>query len=204
MIEISGDSAEYEYINKGIELSKDVDGLCIELGLRRGMGTKTIIDGIKEFCPNKVSIAVDPYGNIEYFHKENDLIRLDYTNTMKNETMQSIHAYAENQNVHFIPFILEDVEFFNAFPDGVPIYLDSKKIINKYSFVHLDAGHAHHDIITQISFFEKRMDVGSCIVFDDVVGFYDHDLIETILFRIGFELIIKGNKKALYIKREQE
>lgn len=200
-IGIFGDSSEYEYITKGVELSKDVDGLCIELGLRRGFGTKTIMDAIKEFCPHKTSVAVDPYGNIEYFHKENERVRLDYTNQMRNDCMLALYAYSNVIGVNFQPYILEDIEFFDKYRDGVIIYDYNKTTVNKYSFVHFDAGHAHHDIITQIAFFEKRCESGSTWCFDDVVDFYDHDLIEVILFRIGFELLNKGGKKALYIRK---
>lgn len=201
MIGIEGDSAEYEYITEGVELSKNVYGLCIELGVRRGMGTKTIIDAIKEFCPDKVSVAVDPYGSIEYEHKEGEFVVLDYSNTMKNECMQSIHAYAEKQGVHFIPFILEDTEFFKRFPDGVPIYRNVKEIIGTYSFVHLDAPHAVEPLKVEIDFFHPRIPKGGCIVFDDVVDFYDHDgVTEPYIISLGYKLIKKGGKKALYQK----
>ena len=200
MTEILGDSAEYEFITEGVELSKDVDGLCIELGLRRGFGTKTIIDAIKDFCPDKVSIAVDPYGSIEYEHREGEFVVLDYSNTMKNECMQSIHAYAEEQGVHFIPFILEDTEFFKSFKDGVPIYRTVKQVINQYSFVHFDAPHAVLPLKTEIDFFNPRTPIGGAYVFDDI-DFYPHnEETEPYLFKLGFDLIKKGGKKALYRK----
>jgi hypothetical protein len=201
MIGIEGDSAEYEYITEGVELSKDVFGLCIELGVRRGMGTKTIMDAIKAYCPDKVSVAVDPYGNIEYFHKENEKIRLDYTNSMRYQCMQSLNAYADEIGVHFIPIVLEDTEFFKRYSDGVPMYRGYKSIINEYSFIHFDAPHAVAEIKEEIDFFHPRTKSGAVFCFDDVVGFYPHDEeIEPYLFALGYKLIKKGGKKANYIK----
>jgi len=199
MVGIQGDSAEYEYLTEAVRLSKDVKGLCIELGVRRGMGCKTLMDAVKEYCPDKSVIGVDPYGNIEYFHKENEKVRLDYTNTMKNEAMQALYAYSESIGVYFNHYTLEDTEFFNSFKNGVPIYKDFKEVINQYSVVHFDAPHAVKEILAEINFFKQRTPKGGCWIFDDILDFYPHDEeVEPFIIGLGFELIKKGNKKALY------
>lgn len=202
MSEILGDSGEYEMLTKAVELSKDVDGLCVELGLRLGMGTKTIIDAIAEYCPHKVAMAIDPYGSIIYEHREGQFCRLDYTEQMKNTCLGNMYPYATDKKVKFRFWELEDTEFFKRFKDGVPIYDLEKKIVNQYAMAHLDAPHGGEAIIAEIDFFKDRMDSGACIVIDDISpDFVDLEPVEKYLFHWGFELIDKGNKKALYQKK---
>src|SRR5690349_4073265 len=111
MIELPGDSGDYHLLTKGIELSSSVPGLTCEIGLRRGGGTKHIIDAIAQYCPDKVHIAIDPYGHIEYEHKQGEPVRLDYTNEMLCDCMGNVFPYAKSKNVHFVFFNLEDMEF---------------------------------------------------------------------------------------------
>jgi len=202
MVEIQGDSAEYEYLTEAVWLSKDINGLCIELGVRRGMGCKTLMDAVKEYCPDKSVIGVDPYGNIEYFHKENEKVRLDYTNTMKNEAMQALYAYSESIGVYLNHYTLEDTEFFNSFKNGVPIYKDFKEVINQYSVVHLDGPHSVGAILLEISFFNPRMNSGAVIVIDDIsIDFVDINPINNELERLGWDVLKQGNKKGVYQRK---
>lgn len=199
---ISTDSRDYELITQGMDLSSHVDGLCMEIGLRLGGGTKYIIDGIKTFCPHKTALAIDPYGSILYEHKENDFVRLDYTESMKAECLKSLYEYTKQVEVPFIFINLEDTEFFKRYADGIPVYNIEKQIINKYSFVHLDGPHAIEPIKAEIDFFLPRIDKGACLVFDDIGEdgdvYYDHSIIEDYLFKNGFKLINKTAKKGLY------
>lgn len=197
-IELPGDSEDYHLLTKGVELSKNVEGLTCEIGLRRGGGTKHIIDAISQHCPDKVHIAIDPYGHIEYEHKEAEKVRLDYTNDMYNDCMTNVFRYAKEKGVAFEFFKLEDTEFFKRFADGVPIYNHVKTIQDKYSFVHFDGPHAHQPLINEICFFIERCNSGACWCFDDVTGYYNHDAIEKMLFKNSFILIEKTNRKALY------
>lgn len=200
---LTGDSWDYDLITKGIELSKDTEGLCLEIGLRLGGGSKHIIDGIAEFCPHKIAVAVDPYGSILYQHKEGQFVRLDYTEDMKADCMINIYEYVKEKKVHFIFFNLEDTEFFERFDDGVPVYSIDKYLINKYSFVHFDGPHAVEPILDEINFFLSRTNSGACFVFDDISSvdvYYDHDTVEQYLFENGFKLIEKRDRKALYQK----
>ncbi len=199
-IELPGDSSDYHLLTKGVELSKGVNGLTCELGVRRGGGTKIIMDAMHLFCPGKVHVAVDPYGHIEYEHKEAQTIRLDYTNQMRNQCMANLFSYADIINETVLFFNLEDTEFFEKFDKGVPIYDLVKYIVNEYSFVHFDAAHAHDPLITEIDFFAPRTPKGGCWVFDDVVGYYDHDKVEVYILSKGFTLIEKTQHKALYAK----
>lgn len=200
-IQLNGDSWDYDLISKGVELSKNTEGACLEIGLRLGGGSKHIIDSIAKHCPNKVAIAIDPYGSILYEHKQDHFVRLDYTEEMKADCMSNIFPYCKEKNVHFIFINLEDTEFFKRYKNGVPVYRIHKELINKYSFVHFDGPHAVNPILEEINFFLTRIDNGACFCFDDVSTedvYYDHNEVERYLFRNGFKLIEKRDKKALY------
>lgn len=196
-IELPGDSDDYQLLTKGIELSKGVIGMTCEIGLRRGGGSKYIIDALVAHG-RKIHIAIDPYGSIEYEHKEGDFVRLDYTNEMRDECLSNLYAYTRQVEVSFLFFNLEDTEFFKRYSDGIPIYSESKYIKNQYSFVHFDGPHAVKPLQGEIDFFLPRTPVGACWVFDDVTNYYDHDIIEKRLFKSGFKLIEKLYHKALY------
>jgi hypothetical protein len=197
-IQLPGDSADYHILTKGVQLSASTQGLSCEIGLRRGGGSKHIIDAIADHCPGKVHIAVDPYGHIEYEHKEAQHVRLDYTNDMLADCMHNIYPFAQSRKVQFIFLNLEDTEFFTRYADGVPVYNLTKRLINNYSFVHFDGPHATLPLTREIEFFHQRALPGACWVFDDVIGYYNHDEIERYLFSIGWRLIEKTPHKALY------
>ena len=199
-IDLPGDSGDYHLLTEGVELSKHTVGMTCEIGLRRGGGTKVIIDAIAVHCPGKVHIAIDPYGRIPYEHKQDQPVRLDYTNEMLADCMTNVYRYAQERKVHFIFFNLEDTEFFKRYFDGVPVYELEKRIETKYSFVHFDGPHSVEPLMEEINFFTCFTPPGACWVFDDVVGYYDHDKIEAHLFAHGFKLIRKTHHKALYQK----
>lgn len=198
-ITLETDSGDYHLLTKGVELSRNTDGLTCEIGLRRGGGTKFIMDALAKYG-KKVHIAIDPYGSIEYEHKEGEVVRLDYTNQMRNECLSNLHAYAEQVQVPLLFWNLEDTEFFKRYSDGVPIYNQVKSIVNQYSFIHFDGPHAFKPLLAEIDFFKSRTPVGGCWCFDDVKGYYDHDAVEAEVLKLGFNLIEKGDKKALYQK----
>lgn len=197
--DLPGDSGDYELLALGVELSKATQGLTCEIGLRRGGGTKVIIDAIAQHCPGKVHIAIDPYGHIPYEHKEGQVVQLDYTNEMYNDCMTQVFDYAKSKGVPFLFFKLEDTEFFKRFGDGVPVYNIEKKIETNYSFVHFDGPHAEEPLMKEISFFSCFSPKGAVWVFDDVNGYYDHDKVEQFIFTCTkFKLITKKHHKALY------
>lgn len=195
---LPGDSWDYELLTEGVKLSKDVQGMTCEIGLRRGGGTLHIIDAIASHCPDKVHIAIDPYGSIDYEHKEKQFVKLDYTNDMKDECLSALHYYTQQKKVHFIFFNLQDGEFFDRYGDGVPVYNINKRMETKYSFVHFDGPHAVGPLLAEIDFFLPRIFIGACFCFDDVTDYYDHNAVEQYLFLKNFKLIKKTSKKALY------
>jgi hypothetical protein len=197
-IDLPGDSGDYHLLTKGIELSAHVPGMTCEIGLRRGGGTKHIIDALAIHAPHKAHIAIDPYGHIEYENKEGSFVRLDYTNEMRDECLGNLYPFAKEKKINFQFHNLEDTEFFKRYADGVPVYNHVKEVINSYSFVHFDGPHAAAPLMTEMGFFLFRTAPGSCWVFDDVTGYYDHDQIEQWLFIQNFKLIEKTWHKALY------
>jgi hypothetical protein len=173
-IDLPGDSGDYQLLTQGVQLSSAVAGITCEIGLRRGGGSKHIIDAISQHCPHKVHIAIDPYGHIPYEHKEGQVVQLDYTNEMYSDCMTNVHEYAKQKKVLFYFYPLEDTEFFSRFPDGVPVYQFNKRIEKKYSFVHFDGPHAVEPLMEEMLFFLYRINEGACWCFDDVNGYYDH------------------------------
>jgi hypothetical protein len=197
-LELPGDSGDYHLLTKGIELSANTPGMTVEIGLRRGGGTKTIIDALAQYAPHKIHIAIDPYGNIEYEQKEGRIVRLDYTNDMRDECLGNLYPYAKEKKINFQFFNLEDREFFKRYEDGVPVYDYKKRMEKEYSFVHFDGPHAELPLLWEMDFFLERATPGACWCFDDVTGYYDHEKIETVLFVADFKLIQKTWHKALY------
>lgn len=198
MINLPGDSGDYRLLTQGVHMSASVAGMTCEIGLRLGGGTKHIIDALALHAPSKVHIAIDPYGHIPYEHKEGQPVRLDYTNEMRDECLANLYAYVKEKKINFQFFNLEDTEFFKRYADGVPVYNLNKTIERNYSFVHFDGPHAVSPLLTEIDFFIEKALPGTCWCFDDVTGYYDHDVIEKVLFDLGFKLIEKTWHKALY------
>lgn len=198
IIDLPTDSGDYHLIRKGVEMCEHVQGMTCEIGLRRGGGTKVILDELFRTISKKTHIAIDPYGSIVYEHKEGERVVLDYSNDMRDECLANLYMYTRQLRIPFLFFNLEDTEFFERYADGVPIYNTTKQICNSYSFVHFDGPHAVAPLMEEIAFFHPRTPVGACWVFDDVTNYYDHDKIEKHLFKLGFVLIEKLYHKALY------
>lgn len=200
-IEFEGDSGDYEFLTEGVALSAQIEGICCEIGTRRGLSLKTIIDAVLANCPTKSVISIDPYGSILYQGREGQICRLDYTNQMKYECMAAIYTYLCDHPVDFHYFDVEDTVFFDKNAVGVDKYDLEHSILDTYSFVFFDGPHYLEAIFKEIDFFMPRTNIGGVWIFDDCTpDFYDHDVVEAKLFEIGFELIKKGNKKAVYRK----
>lgn len=202
MYEISGDSGEYEFLKDAVELSSSVEGMCVEIGLRRGMGTKTIIDAVRQYCPHKTVIAIDPYGSIPYVGREDiGEIRLDYDNSMKTDSMVAMWTYVAENPVNFRYECLTDEAFFEKYSAGVPKYDIEISIETSYSMAHLDGPHNYEHVSKEIIWFNHRMLSGAVIVIDDVTpDFIDIAPIETLLASLGWQLVRMGLKKGIWIK----
>lgn len=194
---ISGDSREYEFFDEAIKLLKNPIGVSVEIGVRRGMGTKCIIDAYRKYHPNiKLNhLGIDPYGNILYRTSDNDNGgRLDYTNKMKQEALLDlIKEYPEFNLIN-----LEDSEFFKRFADGYPIYDYEKKLLTQYEMVHFDGPHDTESVMKEVNFFLKRRPKQCVYIFDDI-DTHDIDKIGKHLIWNSFKEFKKGERKAVYI-----
>lgn len=200
---LSGDSDEYWFLTEAVELSKDVEGTCLELGLRLGKGTQTIIDAVRAYCPDKLVVSVDCYGNVPYTGREPDgETHYDYTDDMRNNCMADLWTYIKKNPVDY-RFIQEaDFHFFEDYKNGIMrYYYNGWHQENLYAMVHLDAQHTVADVNRQITWFEDRMETGATIVIDDVTpDFLDFEPIKQHLGVLGFEHIKTGGKKSLWKK----
>jgi len=193
---ISGDSKEYEFFDEAVKLLKNPIGVSVEIGVRRGMGTKSIIDAYRKYHPGlKLKhLGIDPYGDIIYRTADSDLGgRLDYTNKMKQEALLDI--IKEYPEFNFIN--LEDSEFFKRFADGYPVYDNEKKLLTQYEIVHFDGPHDTESVMNEVNFFVERKPEQCVYIFDDI-DTHDIDRIGEHLIWNGFKEIKKGNRKIIF------
>lgn len=202
MIELTGDSGEYEFLSEAVQLSSHVEGMCLEIGLRLGLGTKTIIDAVRQHCPHKTVISVDPFGSIPYVGREHvGEIRLDYDNPMKNKCMSNIWAYIVENPVNYRYECLTDYEFFEMYKNGVPKYDLEVSKENWYSMAHLDGPHNYEHVSVEAKWLNERMKKWAVIVLDDVTpDFIDIVPVNKLFDEMGWVLYKEGQKKNIYVK----
>lgn len=194
------DSGEYELLTEAVELSKDIEGVALEIGLRLGFGTATIIEAVAKFCPDKYVASMDPYGSILYEGREGQVCRLDYDETMRNTCLSNMYRFVIQHGVHWKLIELTDTDFFEQCRNGIIFYNLERVVINKYSLIHFDGPHNIEALKSEFSFFYPRMSVGGILCFDDCSpDFFDTDLLEE---HMGdkVEVVKKGVKKWLYRK----
>ena len=198
------DQLEQQLLYNAAVSIKDVDGIVCEIGLRDCGGMGIMMTGCLENDDySHRFIAIDPYGEIPYKWQEHMTVFTDYTNQMKNKALKNLYSFCELKEIDFNLYCMEDTEFFQRFPDGVPFYKRNiKTVVDKYALVHFDGPHAVNEIIAEIEFFKDRLSVGGMFVFDDAyVGYYNHDKVEDHLLKENcFELVGKETHKASYKK----
>jgi len=191
---IAGDSREYEILVEACESLTSDNLLTAEIGVRQGLGSKLILENLKN--KKHWHIGIDPYGNLSYEHFDDQpSIVCNYTNSMKVDLLRDLNF--EN----FTLYQLGDDEFMKSFHDGVPIYREKKEIINTYDLVHFDGPHKTVDVINEAIFFGKRSKPGSVFVFDDY-PYYDMDaVLKIIVNEFSFQLLKQGKSK-ISLKRK--
>ncbi len=199
---IEGDSGEYEFLKEAVYLSKDVEGILAEVGLRLGEGTKNIVDAAEQCRPGSTVLSIDPFGSILYVGREHiGPIRLDYTNDMYKQVLADMSLYVLHKNINWIPFKMTDKRFFESNFYGVELYELETTVCNKYSMVHLDGPHNYEHVSAECIWFNDRMDIGATMVIDDCTpDFIQIEPINQLLLGLGWELYKQGSKKNLYIK----
>lgn len=170
------DGVQYDILERAVEAVKDVPGLFLEIGTRRGGSLQIIIDAAIRTGQYRHVVSVDPYGNILY-NDGKEVTRYDYTNNMKKSAMRAIWEYVHDLPVNFIPICLTDREFMTRFRDGVPVYDEEPVTIGNYAFLFLDGPHDTGGVLEEVAFFAPRMPPGGNMVIDN----YDFFNVDRIL-----------------------
>jgi len=185
---IRGDSKDYNLLDNWVRSLKiKTNILTCEIGVREGLGSKIILDGIKSIQPhNFTHIGIDPYGNLKYQHYDNSpAYTADYTNDMRLQLEKDLSDYKE-----FKLFHMTDKEFIRRYPEYGPFH-----------FVHFDGPHMTKDVINETVFFAERSVLNTRFVYDDYQKF-DMKLILELLKYYDFETLDKGvNKICLERKK---
>lgn len=182
-MKIEGDSSGYEIFKNCISSLKNPIGVSLEIGIRRGLGSATIIDAYRDIHPDVdlIHIGIDPYGSLPYSLTEKNKEVLDYNTQMKRETLVALTTKYEEYN--FVP--MTDTFYFKAFKNGYPIYEDKEKLINQYELVHFDGQHDLKSVMKAVEFFTKRVADQTYFIFDDI-DVYDHSQVVSYVKNRGF------------------
>ena len=76
----------------------------------------------------------------------------------------------------------------------MPVYAETKDIVNEYALVFFDGPHDVKSIKLEVDFFMGRTAKQGVFVFDDVAS-YPHNIIHTHLLANGFELLEVGKQQ---------
>ena len=194
---IEGDSYDYELLDSAVKRIKNPIGSSFEIGVRRGGGSKTIIDAYRKYHPkltDLIHVGLDPYGDLPYnFSETVKNAKSDYTNLMKRETI--INFARKYQEFHFVN--LDTYEFFKRFSDGYPVYQKKKKIINKFEIVHFDGLHDLKSVTLEVEYFLRHLSEHTIFIFDDIDSF-DIERIEKLLQNNNFKIFESKERKASF------
>ena len=176
---IRGDSGEYDLLTKWANFDCEGHYSC-EIGVREGLGSKIIMDNIKN---NFIHIGVDPYGNLNYQHYDTSpSYTADYTDEMRDRLIEDMKPYAGKFHLANMTDTL-----FMCHPD----YNEKK-----YAFVHFDGPHMTKDVLTEAVWFANRSAPRTRFVFDDHKT-YSMDTIAYALTAFNFRTIEIGEHKIL-------
>ena len=200
---IEGDSKDYNLLTKAAERVSQLESkrplLTAEIGIRRGLGTKIIL----EYTRPKDSglhfhIGIDPYGNLNYPHYDDSEASVaDYDSKMKAE---HIKDFADKDNYQFLN--MTDMKFFEKYFTGVVFYNKGAEYhLNTYHLVHFDGPHMTAAVVAETVFFAQRSVVGSVFVFDDWQK-YDSQLVKNVAASFGFEFITNGDRKMIMERKK--
>lgn len=183
---IKGDSTDYNLLEKWTK-DFNCDGFAsVEIGVREGMGSKIMMDNLKNFY---LHIGIDPYANLEYQHyDDSSAYTCDYTDQMRDTMLNDFKPY-RNQG-KFTLYNDTDVKFMN----------DRAHRDSKFAFVHFDGPHMTRDVITEVVWFANRAAPKTRYVFDDFPK-YNMQLIRDILKYYDFDILDEGQNKICLEKK---
>jgi len=190
-VEFEGDAyaQNYEVMRKGAQLIKGVPGLTCEIGVRRGLGSATIMKACQDNNDKRIHIGIDPWGHI-FYHGDarGPGNRADYTNSMKQIALKDLYTWCHKTEQELLIFVMTDEDFFQRFANGVPIYEEERKLVNQYAYVYFDGPHNVNSLQIEIGFFESRSPIGAVWQFDNTDQ-YNHTIIHGWLLDHGFKSI---------------
>tara|TARA_Y100001937_G_scaffold55895_1_gene76880 strand:+ start:1096 stop:1695 length:600 start_codon:yes stop_codon:yes gene_type:complete len=196
---IKGDSSEYHLITKHIGEAKiDRATLTCEIGLREGLGSKIIMDAVRDHKPNLYKhVAIDPYNNIKYQHydKSEEYIA-DYTEDMKQKTVSYLYQnYPEFDFYH-----MTDDYYFQTMGEGHQFSVqNSLMIFGLYKVVHFDGPHTTKALIDELNFFIPRAESEALFIIDDYPQI-SMGIVDMLLRTYNFKEAEKGKNKIVYKK----
>jgi hypothetical protein len=196
---IKGDSSEYHLITKHIgKLNIDRATLTCEIGLREGLGSKIIMDAVREHKPNLYKhIAIDPYNNLSYEHYDNEgSVVAGYTEEMKQKTVSYLYQnYPEFDFYH-----MTDDYYFKTMGDGHQLGLfNNMMLFGLYKVVHFDGPHTTDAIIQELNFFIPRSETKALFIIDDYKDLR-MGIVDMLLLTYNFKVVEEGENKIIYQK----
>lgn len=199
-----GDGSEYNILQDAVNFGMRASGMSCEIGIREGKGSKIIIEGYQqEKTLPRVHIGIDPYGGIPYEFTDKETIWDAYPNKLRDCAIPELYKLCSGTNVQFLFFQMTDTQFFKRFADGVPIYINHKEFVyNEYGCVFFDGPHTTEATLAETKFFAERATKDAIFIYDDVVNYYDHDMVKSYLLEtLGcWEQVVITNSKAVYHK----
>ena len=186
---IKGDSTDYDLLTKWTKNFDCKGFMTAEIGVREGMGSKIMMDNLKNFY---LHIGIDPYANLKYKHYDNDVeaYQCDYTDQMRDTMLNDFYKYRNGGKYRL--YNDTDTNFMN----------DHDFTESKYSFVHFDGPHMTKDVMTEAIWFANRSAPTTRFVFDDFPK-YNMQLIRDVLKLYGFEIMDQGQNKICLEKIER-
>ena len=196
---IKGDSSEYHLITKHIgKLNIDRATLTCEIGLREGLGSKIIMDAVREHKPNLYKhIAIDPYNNLSYEHYDNEgSVVAGYTEEMKQKTVSYLYQnYPEFDFYH-----MTDDYYFKTMGDGHQLGLfNNMMLFGLYKVVHFDGPHTTEAVIQELNFFIPRSETKALFIIDDYKDLR-MGIVDMLLKTYNFNVAEEGDNKIIYQK----
>ena len=196
---IKGDSSEYHLITKHIgKLNIDRATLTCEIGLREGLGSKIIMDAIREHKPNLYKhVAIDPYNNLSYEHYDNEgRVVAGYTEEMKQKTVSYLYQnYPEFDFYH-----MTDDYYFRTMGDGHQLGLfNNMMLFGLYKVVHFDGPHTTDAVIQELNFFIPRSETKALFIIDDFKDL-KMGIVDMLLKTYNFNVAEEGDNKIIYQK----
>ena len=196
---IKGDSSEYHLITKHIgKLNIDRATLTCEIGLREGLGSKIIMDAVREHKPNLYKhVAIDPYNNLSYEHYDNEgSVVAGYTEEMKQKTVSYLYQnYPEFDFYH-----MTDDYYFKTMGDGHQLGLfNNMMLFGLYKVVHFDGPHTTDAVIQELNFFIPRSETKALFIIDDFKDL-KMGIVDMLLKTYNFNVAEEGDNKIIYQK----